>query len=164
MTSAASAFKNVWSTIQLRALGLLKIPMLYFITPSVIELTEEKCVVKVPLRRRTSNHLGSMYFGALACGADCAGGLIAWKLIEKNGNRVNLIFKDFHAEYLKRAEGDVFFTCVEGKAIQELVARTLQSTERENLAVHITATTPKQSGDEPVARFTLTLSLKTKRT
>ena len=171
-----SKFKNLMSskvmglfpgprgeTVLLRTFGLLKIPMLFFISPSVIELSSEKCVVKVPLSRRTKNHLRSMYFGVLAAGADCAGGLIAMRLIETEGEgKISLVFKDFHAEFLKRAEGDVFFTCTQGAAIQDLVRKTIESGVRENLAVQVIATVPSKLGEEPVAKFTLTLSLKRK--
>ncbi len=149
-------------TLKLRALGMLKIPVLFFISPTVVELNGKRCVVRVPLNFRTKNHLGSMYFGVLAAGADCAGGLIAWKAIEENDPRVKLIFKDFHADFLKRAEGDVHFTSEDGEAVVALVKKAAASGERENLPVHITATCPKKTGDEPVAKFTLTLSLKRK--
>lgn len=150
-------------TILLRAFGLLKIPMLFFISPSVVEISDEKCVVKIPLSRRTKNHLNSMYFGALAAGADCAGGLIAMRLIETEGRgKVSLIFKDFHAEFLKRAEGDVFFTCVQGIEVRALVRKAIASGERESIPVQVIATVPSKMGDEPIARFTLTLSLKRK--
>ncbi|HTL11154.1 MAG TPA: DUF4442 domain-containing protein, partial [Bdellovibrionota bacterium] len=89
-------------TLYLRAFGLIKIPMLWYLRPSVVELTDDRCVVKIPLRRRAKNHLNSMYFGALAAGADCAGGLMAMRLIRADGNRASLVFKDFHAEFLKR--------------------------------------------------------------
>src|SRR4051812_37497364 len=97
-------------TLVLRSFGFFKIPLLFFVSPSVVELTDEKCVVKIPLNRRTRNHLGSMYFGTLAIGADCAGGLIAMRLIQAEKAKVSLVFKDFKAEFLKRPEGDVHFT------------------------------------------------------
>jgi len=147
----------------MRALGFLKIPLIFFVSPSVVELTDEKCVVKIRLNYRTKNHLGSMYFGTLATGADIAGGLIAWRLISQNGNRVNLVFKEFHADFLKRPEGDVYFTCTDGVQIKQLVERALASSERENLPVTIIATCPAKLGQEPVAKFTLTLSLKKKK-
>jgi hypothetical protein len=74
--------------------------------------------------------------------------------------KVALIFKDFHADFLKRAEGDVRFTCEQGREIRALVRKALASGERESLPVHVTATVPSKLGDEPVAQFTLTLSLK----
>lgn len=149
-------------TLFLRAFGFLKVPMIYFCSPSIVEMTDEKVVVRIPHRRRTINHLRSLYFGTLCVGADVAGGILAMRLIQKAGNQVNLVFKDFHAEFLKRAEGDTHFTCVDGQAVRAAVERALASGERENIPVHVVATTPKQLGDEPVARFTLTLSLKRK--
>jgi acyl-coenzyme A thioesterase PaaI-like protein len=154
---------KIRETVLLRAFGFLKIPMLFSISPTVLEMTDQRCVVRVPLSRRTKNHLNSMYFGALAAGADCAGGLVAMRMIQEEGNRVSLIFKDFHAEFLKRAEGDVLFTCEEGSAIRDLVRKATDSGERESIPVHITATVPSKLGTEPVAQFTLTLSLKRKK-
>jgi len=146
--------------MQLQALAVLKIPVLAFLTPRVLALGEPRCEIKIPLSRRAKNHLGSMYFAALAAGADAACGLLAWKLIDDSGRKVSLIFKDFHADYLKRADGDVHFICEEGALIKELVAKTIQSGERENLTVNVRATVPSKYGDEPVALFKLTLSLK----
>jgi hypothetical protein len=73
---------------------------------------------------------------------------------------MDLIFKDFHAEFLKRPEGDVHFSCEEGREINDLVAKARKSGERESLPVHITARVPSKLGEEPVARFILTLSVK----
>lgn len=150
-------WKETWN---LRLFGLWKIPLLWFVRPSVIRITEQGCVIRIPLTRRTRNHLGSMYFGVLCVGADIAGGLVAMNLIQQGGNRVSLIFKEFRAEFLKRPEGDVHFTCNDGPAIAALVTRATESGERENLPVIVTATVPSKPGDEPVARFELLLSLK----
>ncbi len=148
-------------TFQLRAFAMAKIPLLYWCLPSVVEVTEERCEIRIPWIRRTKNHLGSMYFGVLCVGADCAGGLIAMNHIKKSGKKVSLIFKDFHADFLKRAEGgDVHFICEQGPEIRELVEKTLSSSERQELPVTITAVVPKVNPTDPVARFVLTLSLK----
>ena len=148
------------NTLYIRAFGFLKIPMLFYISPTVEELTDDRCVVRIPLNRRTKNHLNGMYFGVLSAGADVAGGLIAMKLIQERGGTVALVFKDFHAEFLKRAEGDTHFTCVAGPGVRALVERAIKSGERVEMPVHITATVPSKTGDEPVAKFVLTLSLK----
>ena len=141
------------------AWAAIRIPLLFFARPRILELDDEHCVVELRLRRRTRNHLGSMYFGALAIGADTAGGLIAFETIRARKANVSLIFKDFHAEFLQRAEGDVHFTCRDGAAIRELVDRVIASGERETLPVKVVATVPSVS-NEPVAEFTLGLSLK----
>jgi acyl-coenzyme A thioesterase PaaI-like protein len=151
---------TIRETVYLRGFGFLKIPLIFIARPSVVELSDSRCVVKLPFNRRNRNHLNSMYFGALCIGADVAGGLVAMKLIQEEKAKVSLIFKEFKAEFLKRAEGDTLLTCVQGAEIRELVRRAIASGERENLPVELVATVPSKLGQEPVARFTLTLSLK----
>ncbi len=148
------------STLLLRAFSFFKIPAIFFVRPSVVSLSEQEVVVKIPLRRRTKNHLGSMYFGVLAIGADCAGGLLAMEAIKQSGKKISLQFKDFRADFLKRPMADVHFVCREGEGIRQLVAEAVASGERVNRTLAIDATCPKLSGDEPVAKFQLTMSLK----
>jgi hypothetical protein len=126
-----------------------------------VSISDTKLEVKIKLNRRTKNHLNSMYFGVLSVGADVTGGFLAMKLIRNNQSRISLIFKDFHADFLKRAEGDVHFICEDGLAIKNLVEVAEQTGERQNFPLHITATVPSIS-DESVAEFILTLSLKKK--
>ena len=147
-------------TVRLRLWTLANVPLLFYLRPSVVQATDRRCVVRIPLSRRSRNHLGSMYFGALCAGADLAGGLTAKRHIDASGRKVSLIFKDLQARFHKRAEGDVLFTCEDAEAIGELVSRTIASGEREELPVRIVATVPDKLGEEPVAEFTLTLSLK----
>ncbi len=147
-------------TTRLRLWTFLRIPLLFFLRPSVVEATPERTVIRIPYSRRSRNHLGSMYFGALCAGADLAGALTAMRRIEASGRRVSLIFKDVRAQFFKRAEGDVLFACEDGKAIEALVRRAIESGEREELPVRIVATVPEKLGAEPAAEFVLTLSLK----
>lgn len=149
-------------TAVVRLLGLTQIPVLFFVGPRVVRLDDEGCEVVIPLGYRTKNHLGSMYFGVLAAGADLAGGLNAAFTIWGKHKKVQLIFKDFKAEFLKRADGDVHFTCRDGRRIIDAVADADRTGERYTLPIEIVATVPKKYGDDPVARFTLGLSLKRK--
>lgn len=146
-------------TIALRWFGLTRIPLLFYVGVSIAQVSPERMVVKIPLRRKTRNHLGSMYFGVLCAGADCAAGAFAMYLIRQQPEHISMVFKDFKAEFLKRAEGDVEFTCDQGKEIAELVAQAATSEERVERQFDVTATVPSLS-NEPVARFKLTLSLK----
>ncbi|MGH9315758.1 MAG: DUF4442 domain-containing protein [Thermoanaerobaculia bacterium] len=149
-------------TLRLRLWALAKIPLIAWVRPSVVVLTEERCEIRVPLSRRTRNHLGSMYFGALCTGADAAAALIGLKISQGLSGRISFIFKDVQAEFLKRAEADVHFSCGQGREIRQLLEKAEASGERESLPVHVLATVPTLFGPEPVARFTLTLSVKRK--
>ncbi len=145
----------------IRLFGLTKVPMIWYCRPKVVEHTDEKIEIKIPLKRRTKNHLGSMYFGVLAVGADITGGFLAMDPIQESGRKIALIFKDFKADFLRRPEGDVHFICKDGLAIRDLVNIVSNSTERHNYKLKIEAIVPSIS-PEVVAKFELTLSLKDK--
>ena len=148
-------------TIALRYFGLRYIPLLFFCRPKLIEQNENSVTVCIPLKRRTRNHLGSMYFGALTVGADCAAGLMAMNRIKQSGQNVALIFKSLSADFLKRAEGDVYFSCDQGAAISALVDQAIVSGERVEMPVKVVAMVPEIS-EELVAEFELLLSVKLK--
>jgi acyl-coenzyme A thioesterase PaaI-like protein len=153
--------KKYQDTIFVRFFGFTKVPLIFFVSPSVVVLDDKECIIKIPLNRRTKNHLNSMYFGVLATGADLAGGLVAMKEIADSKKKVALSFKDFHAEFLKRAEGDVHFICTQIPEIKKFVAEVIASGERMNFPVIIEAIVPSID-KSPVAKFVLTLSLKSK--
>ncbi len=146
-------------TMQLRALGWTKIPLLALCRPQVKELTEKRVVIKLPLNRMTKNHWGSMYFGALAVGADVSGGFLAWHKIKQSGADISLIFKDFHAEFMRRPETDTFFICEDGEMIDGLLKRAISSGERQTETVNISA---YDENEQKVCHFKLSLSLKRK--
>jgi hypothetical protein len=64
------------------------------------------------------------------------------------------------AEFLKRADGDVHFVCKSGRDVEALIDRVSQSPDRQECPVVIEALVPKKYGQEPVATFVLTLSVK----
>jgi uncharacterized protein DUF4442 len=150
-------------TTMVRLWSLQNVFLLWLIRPKILELTDDRCIVRVPLNwitRRRDIH--AMYLGTLCMGADVAAGLISFKIVNERKERVVFIFKDLKAEFLKRAEGDVVFTNNDGHVVQDLLRRALETGERQEATVHVTATVPSKLGDEPVATFELTLSVKKK--
>ena len=140
--------------------GFMEVPLIGSTGIRVVDLDDDKCVLLMPLKRRNKNHLNSMYFGALAIGADTAGALFALLENRRRRNAVSLVFKDFQAEFHKRAEAATLFTSTDGAAIRTAFDETMRTGERVNVGVKVTATVPTEFGTEPVAIFRLTLSLK----
>src|SRR5690606_18911233 len=95
-----------------------------------------------------------------AAGADLAAGFHAVAEIRRTRKPIALIFKNMQCDFLKRAEADVVFQVNEGILIKDLVTKAIETGERVDLPVSVIATCPTKLGDEPVAQFTLTLSLK----
>ena len=149
-------------TAAVRALGL-RIPVLLFIGPRVLELDDEGAAVGVPLGWRTRNHVGSMYVGVMAAAADLASGMNAFSLIRSRYRQVVPVFKYASMEFLKRADGDTVFRTQDGRRIAEAMAETERTGGRVTLPVQVVATVPEKYGDEVVARFTMGLSLKKRR-
>lgn len=152
-------FQNLKLTALINGFSLIKIPLLAFCAPKVVHLDEEKSEVKIGLRYRTKNHLRVMYFGALAMGAELSIALMAVDQIQKSGKRIDFLFKDFEAKFLKRAEGDVHFVCPEASGVKELIVKAKASSERLERKFTGYAYVPKIS-DEPIMTYSLTLSVR----
>lgn len=152
-------FANVKMTALINAYSLFKIPALAFITPQIIEMDDSKSVIKVRLGMRTRNHLGVMYFGALAMGSELSIALRALNAIQHSGKKIDFIFKDFQCDFLKRADGHVHFVCTDGAKIAALVAQAAASSERMTETFSGYAFVPSVS-EEPVMTYKLTLSVK----
>ena len=140
--------------------GLTKVRMILFCRPKIVDISDEKVVIYIPLNRQTRNHVKSMYIGTMTVGADLVTGLTAMLSIRRSKRKIVLIFKDLNATFLKRAEGDTYFTCNHVKDIDSAVRKVISSKERVNLNVPVTATVPDKFGEELVAEFTITLSMK----
>ena len=114
------------TTAMVRLWALQNVFFLFLASPKIVELTSERCVIRVPLNWRTRRRdIHAMYLGTLCMGA----GVVAPD---------------------------------EGRMIQDMLQRALDTGERQEATVPVIATVPSKFGDEPVARFTLTLSLKRK--
>lgn len=140
--------------------GLFQVPMIGYLRPHLIELTEQTIVLRIKLNRRSKNHLNSMYFGALAVGADLAGGLHGFYHAKLAGMKVSLAFKSFQANFLRRPESDVYFVSNMGEAVKAMIVESKSSGQRINQPVDVKAYTNYPALHEEVAQFTLVLSLK----
>lgn len=153
----AHAFKQ---TLAMKVFTFFKIPLIFYCKPWIVKLEPDYCEAVIPLNRRTQNHVKSLYFGALAIGADMAAGAFLMDAIRRSGQKVGFIFKDFTADFLKLAKSDVHFICTEGEIVRAVVNKTIQTKKRANATLNIIAKCPKASGNEVVAKFTLTISVK----
>ena len=149
-----------FESMKLRMVTWWQIPVICYCRPKIIHLDDESCKLRIPLNWRTRNHVQSMYIGVFTVGADLTGGLLTLRSIQKRERKVVLIFKDFHANFFKRAEQDVIFICKDGAEIDHAVQQAVDKGERINLPINITAKLSQDTEDDPVANFRLTLSIK----
>ncbi len=155
-----SKLENFKTNLLLNLYAWTKIPLIGFCSPQVIEATDKRTVLKVPLGYRTKNHLGAMYFGALAIGSELCIAALAVRKIQETGLRIDFLFKDYKANFLKRAEGDVHFVCEEVQVLVDQINEAKTSTERINRTMTAYAIVPSVNPEEKIATFELTLSVK----
>ena len=147
--------------IKFKLFTIFKVPLIHYTRPQVIKNQNDKTIIKIPFLKRNKNHVNSVYFGALSIGADMCVGLQAMYHINKTAEKVILVFKDFKADFKKRAMSDVHLICEEGALCEQAVEKAIQSKERVNQPIKGYAICPKIS-DDVVMEFELTLSLKVK--
>lgn len=148
------------ANLALRLFAWRYIPVIGFCAPVIERMDAKALRIRIPLGWRTRNHLGSMYFGALATGADLVGGLLVMEKGRTRGKKVHFAFKDVQGEFLKRPEADVQFDCAAGEEIDAMIDESLATGQRVNRPIQVVATCPSLNGDEAMARFVLTLSIK----
>ncbi len=156
-------FERYKATLYVRLFTMMKLPLLAWVRPSVIQMDENTTVLKIPLARRTKNHLNVMYFGALAMGGEATVALPAVIAIRDTGNKVNFLFKDFQANFLRRAEGDVHFHCEESAQVRELINKALKSDDRFEHTFRSFAVVPSKDPNEVIAEFKVTMTVKARR-
>lgn len=150
--------KTTRLTALINGLSALKIPLLAFCTPQVKELTADRARVRIRLDYRTKNHVGVMYFGALAMGAELSIALQAIDSIQQSGQKIEFIFKDFSCEFLKRADHHVDFVCGDVAAIRDLIERSSSSPER--LEGTYRGFAMVEGAEDPIMTYKLTLSVR----
>lgn len=155
--------KNLKITGFLNLFGLTKVPLILFCAPRVVEVTDEKFVVKIPLSYRTKNHLNSMYFAALAVGAEISVAAPAVFAINDGKYKIDFVFKDFQANFLKRPDGDVHFVCDSVKDVVALIEEAVNSPERLERKIQGYAIVPSKDPNDSVMTYQLTLSVKNRK-
>lgn len=140
--------------------GHFKVPLIGHLRPKLITLDDKHVVAKLPLNRRSKNHLNSMYFGALAVGADLAGGLHSFYHAERAKVQTSVLFKSFQAQFLRRPESDVYFVCDMGAEVKAMIEESQKTGQRINKPIKISAFINYPENREEVANFILELSIK----
>lgn len=149
-----------FETLKISAFGLFKVPLILFAGPSVIDISDKRSEVRIPLGYRTKNHVGSMYFGTIAIGADLCVGLLAMRAVEAKRVKMTPVFKDFQCDFKKLAKGDVHFISEDGDLVSKAIDKAVATGERQNVPVRGHAIVPSIDPHEHVAEFKLTLSVK----
>ncbi len=136
---------------------LIKLPSAIFWKFRIKELDAEKCVVTIPYSWRTQNPFKSIYFAAMAGAGELTTGALCQLAISGLG-KYSMLVVDFRAEYFKKANQKITFTCEQGQELFNLL-ESLQPNDTGKLTMISSGKNPQ---GEEVARFYVTWSFKRK--
>lgn len=136
---------------------LVKLPTAIFWGLRIKSLSPEKCDVTIPYSWRTQNPFKSIYFAALAGASELSTGALGQLALAGKG-QFSMLVVDFRAEYSKKANSKITFTCDQGAELFDLI-ESLQVGEAAQLTM---ISTGKNSSGEVVAKFFVTWSFKRK--
>lgn len=136
---------------------LLKLPSAVFWKLKVKTLTLEKCEVTIPYFWRTQNPFKSIYFAALAGAGELSTGLLCQLALAGKG-KFSMLVVDFKAEYSKKADQKITFTCEQGLELNQLIEH-LEVGQTDQLCM---VTKGRNEDGDLVAQFFITWSFKRK--
>ena len=136
---------------------LVKLPTAVFWRLKMVRLDRQQCVVSIPYFWRSQNPFKSIYFAALAGAAELSTGALCQLALAGKGS-FSMLVVDFRAEYSKKANTKIQFTCEQGAELFSLID-TLKPGETNQLTMRSVG---KNKSGEEVARFFITWSFKRK--
>lgn len=136
---------------------LLKLPSAIFWKLRIRKLEIDTCEVTIPYFWRSQNPFKSIYFAALAGAAELSTGALCQLALAGKGS-FSMLVVDFRAEYFKKANTKITFTCDQGTALFELI-ESMEPGATDQLTM---ISTGKNSSGETVAKFYITWSFKRK--
>ena len=136
---------------------LAKLPSAVFWRLKIKTLSTQKCEVTIPFFWRSQNPFKSIYFAALAGAAELSTGALCQFALAGKG-QFSMLVVDFRAEYSKKANSKITFTCQQGLELFELIDG-MKIGETAQLTM---ISTGKNTSEETVAKFYVTWSFKRK--
>jgi hypothetical protein len=136
---------------------LAKLPSAIFWRLRIKTLSSEKCEVTIPYFWRSQNPFKSIYFAAMAGAAELSTGALCQLALAGRG-KFSMLVVDFRAEYFKKANQKITFTCNQGIELFELIERM----EIDATGQLMMISSGRSPSDEEVARFYVTWSFKRK--
>ncbi len=123
----------------------------------MIQLDETVSVSEVPMRWGNKNPFNSMYFAVQSMAAELSTAALVLMALKGSDVDVALIIVDLKADFIKKAQSKITFSCVDFDKITHAMA---QLSSAGDIATVTVRTTGRDVGDNEVANFYFTWSFK----
>lgn len=144
---------------QLHLFLFLKIPISWIAGVRLKEMNDEICVTKVKFGWLNQNPFNSMFWAVQGMAAEFSTGFLCAEKIRKSGKKISMLVVHNQAEFTKKAVGRVTFSCLQGKELDAVLQKAIETGEGQTLTMFSEG--KDQKGDL-VSKFAFTWSFKVK--
>lgn len=146
---------------KMRLFLLWNLPLAFLTRLHIEQMNLEEATVSLPYNYLNKNPFRSIYFAAMSMAAELSTGILAMAHIEKYPTPTSMLVLGVRAEFVKKATTRITFTCLQGKAIEKTIARSIAEAEGKTIEV---MSEGLNTQGELVARFFFTWTFKPKNT
>ena len=144
---------------QLHLFLFLKIPISWIAGVRLKEMNDEICITKVKFGWLNQNPFNSMFWAVQGMAAEFSTGFLCAEKIRKSGKKISMLVVHNQAEFTKKAIGRVTFSCLQGKELDAVLQKAIETGEGQTLTMFSEG--KDQKGDV-VSKFAFTWSFKVK--
>lgn len=144
---------------QLHLFLFLKIPISWIAGVRLKEMNDEICITKVKFGWLNQNPFNSMFWAVQGMAAEFSTGFLCAEKIRKSGKKISMLVVHNKAEFTKKAVGRVTFSCLQGKELDAVLQKAIETGEGQTLTMFSEG--KDQKGDL-VSKFAFTWSFKVK--
>ena len=145
---------------QLHLFLFLKIPISWIAGVRLKEMNDEICITKVKFGWLNQNPFNSMFWAVQGMAAEFSTGFLCAEKIRKSGKKISMLVVHNKAEFTKKAIGRVTFSCLQGKELDAVLQKAIETGEGQTLTLFSEG--KDQKGDV-VSKFAFTWSFKVKK-
>ena len=144
---------------QLHLFLFLKIPISWIAGVRLKVMNDEICITKVKFGWLNQNPFNSMFWAVQGMAAEFSTGFLCAEKIRKSGKKISMLVVHNQAEFTKKAVGRVTFSCLQGKELDAVLQKAIETGEGQTLTMFSEG--KDQKGDL-VSKFAFTWSFKVK--
>lgn len=145
--------------LQLHLFLFLKIPISWIAGVRLKEMNDEICITKVKFGWLNQNPFNSMFWAVQGMAAEFSTGFLCAEKIRKSGKKISMLVVHNQAEFTKKAVGRVTFSCLQGKELDAVLQKAIETGEGQTLTMFSEG---KDEKGDVVSKFAFTWSFKVK--
>lgn len=124
-----------YTTKNLNRFLALKLPSAYISGVRVSKISDTEAEATVKHRWINQNPFQSLYWATQGMAAELVTGILMMKKIRESGKKISMLVVHQEGKFHKKATGRIRFSCLQGKAIDQVILKTVNTGEAQELVL-----------------------------